>query len=92
MVYFHVNHAKSSFLEMVSSRKFVVSIESMRLFISSTPDFQVLSVNEQQSLFERNLHGIPSLCSNIFFRDIHFLDNPECYSSFITIYGLEIIK
>ncbi len=64
----------------------------MRLFISSTPDFQVLSINEQQSLYERNLLGISSLSSNILFRDTDFLENSICYNSFIQFYGWETIK
>jgi hypothetical protein len=39
---------------------------SMRLFISSTPDFQVLSINEQHSLYERNLLGISAVYRRIF--------------------------
>lgn len=66
--------------------------KSVRLFVSSTPDFQVLSLNEQQSLFERNLLGVSSFCSSIFFRDTHFLENSTCCNSFITVYGLEIVE
>jgi hypothetical protein len=64
---------------------------SMRSFISCTPDFQVLSVNEQQSLFERNLHGISSLCSNIYYRDTNFFENAKCYGSFASTYGSQMI-
>jgi hypothetical protein len=65
---------------------------SMRLFLSSTPDFQVLSINEQQSLLERNLNGITSVCASIFFRDTHFLDNFKCCDSYIALYGLAMVK
>jgi hypothetical protein len=64
----------------------------MRLFVSCILDFQVLSINGQQSLFERNLHDISSFSSNIFFHDTHFFDNAEYCGSFITIYGLKTIK
>ena len=65
---------------------------SMQSFISSTPDFQVLSVKEQQPLLERNLHGISCFSANVFYRDTNFFDNFKCYNSFITVYGEEIIK
>jgi len=64
---------------------------SMRSFVSCTPDFQVLTVNEQQSLFERNLHGISSFCSNIYYRDTNFFENAICYGSFASIYGSQMI-
>jgi hypothetical protein len=65
---------------------------SMRSFFGCTPDFQVLSVNEQQSLFERNLHGISSFCANIYHRDTKFFENAKCYGSFASTYGSEIIE
>jgi len=64
----------------------------MRSFVSCTPDFQVLSVNEQQSLFERNLHGISSFCANIYYRDTKFFENAKCYGSFASTYGSQIIE
>ncbi|CAF0855630.1 unnamed protein product [Adineta steineri] len=63
---------------------------SMESFISCTPDFQVLSVNEQQSLLKRNLHCIGSSCSNFLFRDAHFLNNPDCFQIYRRAYGSEM--
>ena len=68
------------------------SFASMRSFVSSTPDFQVLSINEQQSLFDRNLLGISSVSSNVSFRHVNFLDNSICSNSFTQLYGHETIK
>jgi len=65
---------------------------SMRSFVSCTPDFQVLSVNEQQSLFERILPGISSFCSHIYYRDTNFFENAKCYGSFASTYGSQMIE
>ena len=59
---------------------------SMQSFVSSTPDFQVLGVKEQQSLLQRNLHGISGLSSLVFYRDTDFFDNAKCYQSYRTVY------
>jgi len=65
---------------------------SMQLFVGSTPDFQVLSLNEQRSLFKRNLHGISSFCSHISFRDTNFFENSNCYDGFRRFYSSEVMK
>lgn len=63
----------------------------MRSFINSTPDFQVLTINEQYSLLKRNLNGIVSLYSAVVFRDAGILDNTRCMKSFALIYGSDMI-
>jgi hypothetical protein len=65
---------------------------SIQSFVSSTPDFQVLTVNEQQLLFDRNLHGIGSFYSNLIYRETGLLDNSKCYKSYVDAYGSEIIR
>jgi hypothetical protein len=65
---------------------------SMQSFVQSTPDFQILTVNEQWSLFERNLHGISGLCSSLVFRDTNFFENSECYQSYAVVYGSHVMK
>jgi len=62
---------------------------SLQSFISSTPDFQVLSLNEQQALLKRNLHGMGPFAATIAFRDTNFLRNSKCYSGFTAFYGSE---
>lgn len=64
---------------------------SMRSFISSTPDFQVLTINEQYSLFKRNIIGITSLYSAVVFRDANIINKLSFIKSFASIYGLDII-
>jgi hypothetical protein len=63
----------------------------MRSFVNSIPDFQILTVAEQCSLFDRNLNGIVSLYSAIVFRDAGLINNAHCIQSFASIYGLEMM-
>src|SRR6185503_247435 len=65
---------------------------SMKLFVNSIPDFQILTMNEQRSLFQRNLHGVSAFCGNILLRDTALLDNPKCFDAYVTVYGLEMMK
>ncbi|CAF0719310.1 unnamed protein product [Adineta steineri] len=64
---------------------------SMQSFISSSPDFRVLTVSEQTSLFERNLPGVVAFYSTLFFRHTGILRIPEYFNAFITIYGSDIM-
>ncbi|CAF1213861.1 unnamed protein product [Adineta steineri] len=64
---------------------------SMQSFISSSPDFRVLTLSEQTSLFERNLHGVVAFYSTLFFRHTGILRIPEYFNAFITIYGSDIM-
>ncbi len=73
-------------LEIVS--QMFTSIQS---FISSSPDFRILTINEQTSLFERNLHGIIGFYSILFFRNTNILHNIKCMEAFTTIYGSEMM-
>ena len=62
---------------------------SMQSFIRSSPDFRILTLNEQTSLLERNLHGVTGFYSILFFRDTGILHNTTCMEAFINIYGLD---
>ncbi len=62
----------------------------MRSFITSTPDFQILTTDEQCSLFQRNLNGIVNLYSLVVFRDTNVINNSDCIKSFALICGLEM--
>jgi hypothetical protein len=63
----------------------------MRSFINCTPDFQILTITEQCSLFERNLNGIVNLYSAVVFHDTDVLKSSDCIRSFASIYGLEMM-
>jgi hypothetical protein len=64
---------------------------TMQSFLSSTPDFQILTLSEQSALFERNLYGVASLYSVLLFRDSSIIENKICLESFTKIYGLEMM-
>ncbi|CAF1446303.1 unnamed protein product [Adineta steineri] len=64
---------------------------SMQSFISSSPDFRILTLSEQISLFERNLHCVIAFYSTLFFRHTGILRIPEYLNAFITIYGSDIM-
>ncbi|CAF1179812.1 unnamed protein product [Adineta steineri] len=64
---------------------------SMQSFISSSPDFRVLTLSEQTSLFERNLHGVIAFYSTLFFRHTGILRIPKYLNAFITIYGSDVM-
>ena len=65
---------------------------STNAFLSSTPDFQVLTINEQQALFDRNFHGVLSLFSIIFLRSIGIFQYPTCLEVQKKVYGDEMVK
>ncbi|CAF3498196.1 unnamed protein product [Rotaria sp. Silwood1] len=65
---------------------------SMKSFISSSPDFRILTINEQCSLFERNLHGIVALYSAHYFRTTGIIDTPKCLQAFSIVYGSEMMR
>jgi hypothetical protein len=69
----------------------ILMYKSMESFISSSPDFRVLTVNEQQSLVERNLHGVTALYRSLFFRATGIIDNSRCMEAFGTFYGSEMV-
>jgi hypothetical protein len=64
---------------------------SMQSFVSSAPDFQILTLSEQNSLFKRNLYGVAGLSAVLLFRDSDFIDDIKCLKRFTEIYGSEMI-
>ncbi|CAF1056899.1 unnamed protein product [Rotaria sordida] len=69
-------------------RKIYISIQS---FIISSPDFQILTLNEKTSLIERNLHGIIGFSEISFFRNTGILYNSSCLKAFTTVYGSDMM-
>ena len=64
--------------------------QSMHLFISSSPDFRVLTLAEQSSLYQRNLHTLVSFYSIFALRDV-FVSNHVNYLEVCTaIHGEEM--
>ena len=64
---------------------------AVQSFVSSTPDFQILTTDEQRSLFDRNLNGVSSFGTNLFFRDSNLFDNAQFCTSLITLNGREAV-
>jgi hypothetical protein len=63
----------------------------MQSFIRSSPDFRILTFNEQTSLFDRNLHGVTGFYATLFFRNTNLLQNDRYMDAFINIYGPDIM-
>ncbi|CAF0993244.1 unnamed protein product [Adineta ricciae] len=66
--------------------------ESVILFISSLPDFRILTQNEQISLLNRNLHGVMGFYSTFVFRQIGIFNHANYLNAFEAIYGMNIIS
>lgn len=68
---------------------FYTTVES---FINSTADFRVLTVAEQRSLFQRNLHGLFNYCGTFMLRDAGMFDNQRNENLLVPLYGHEIVQ
>ncbi len=64
---------------------------SIQLFISSLPDFRILTINEQISLFQRNLYSTIGFYCTLFFRNTGIFHNDKFMEAFTTIYGSEMM-
>ncbi|CAF3482076.1 unnamed protein product [Rotaria sp. Silwood1] len=84
---FNMSYNVSDVLEII-----ILMYTSMKSFISSSPDFRILTINEQCSLFERNLHGIVALYSAHYFRTTGIIDTPKCLQAFSIVYGSEMMR
>lgn len=71
---------------------FAAFYTSVQSFIQATADFQVLTIAEQRSLFQRNLHGLFNLCGTFMLRDAGMFDNSKNESLIIPLYGHEIVR
>lgn len=64
---------------------------SMNSFVRSIPDFQILTINEQRSLLERNLQVAVGLDLTLVVRDSCWIDNSTVTIDIASIYGFEDI-
>ena len=64
----------------------------MQSFVRSSPNFRILTVNEQYSLFERNLHSVTSLYGLLALRESGFIDSLRCTEVWSKIYGCDLIE
>ncbi len=77
----------SNILSMFTT--FYTSTES---FIGSSADFQVLTVAEKSSLYQRNLHGVLHLCATFIFRLCGMFDSSKNDKIILSIYGYDIFQ
>jgi hypothetical protein len=64
-----------------------LSIRSMRSFLCSIPDFQILTAAEQCSLLQRNWHAVSGLNFILITRDSDLLDSSRFLSDGAVFYG-----
>lgn len=64
---------------------------SIRYFVTCIPEFQMLVLDEQCSLLERNFNNVINLYSTLIFRQVGVNDNPHLIPSFASIYGSEMM-
>lgn len=62
------------------------------LFISSTPDFKVLTTPEKWSLLQRNMFGLLSIGGMYLMREAGIFDRPENELAVVPLYGNELVQ
>jgi hypothetical protein len=65
---------------------------SLQLFISSTPDFKILTTSEQWCLIQRNLLGLLSIGGIYLMRESGIFDKPENEMAVLPLYGNEVVQ
>ena len=78
----HMQFDVSQSLELIGS-----FYRSLHLFLSSTPDFQILTSAEQRSLFQRNMLGLFSIGTMYMMRESGIFDRPENTQVLVPLYG-----
>ncbi|CAF1016599.1 unnamed protein product [Adineta ricciae] len=64
---------------------------AVELFLRATADFQILTIAEQQSLFQRNLHGLFLLYAISTLRNAGILGNRQNQRIVVPIYGQAVV-
>ena len=64
---------------------------SIQLLIQALPDFRILTIDEQTSLFDRNLHGVVGFYFILFSRQTNIFQNIQYTEAFTSIYGSDIM-
>lgn len=65
---------------------------SARSFINVTADFRVLTVAEQRSLYERNLHGLFNYSGTFMLRESGMFDTVQNENLIIPLYGENVVR
>ncbi len=89
-----INTSASNFqFDLSQSIRMISSfLNSLQLFISSTPDFKVLTPSEQWSLLQRNMLGLLSIGGIYLMRESGIFDKPENEMAVLPLYGNEVIQ
>jgi hypothetical protein len=66
--------------------------DSLHSFISSTPDFQILTPTEQSSLFQRNMLGLLCIGEMYLMRESGIFEKPENEMILLPLYGAEVVQ
>ncbi|CAF1495054.1 unnamed protein product [Adineta ricciae] len=66
--------------------------QSLQSFISSIPDFRILTPTEQCSLFQRNMLGLLCIGGMYFMRELGVFDRPENEMLVLPFYGNELFQ
>ena len=61
-------------------------------FIGSIADFQVLTVAEKSSLYQRNLHGVLNICATFLLRMASMFESPANNHLIVSVYGQDIFE
>jgi hypothetical protein len=61
-------------------------------FVASSPDYKILTLNEQSSLLKRNLNGLFIFCAEIVCRDLQMLENPIWANTLTYTLGSDMIE
>lgn len=61
-------------------------------FVASSPDYKILTIDEQRSLLKRNLNGLFIFCAEIVCRDLKMLDNPTWIHTLTYTLGSDMIE
>ncbi|CAF1015701.1 unnamed protein product [Adineta ricciae] len=67
---------------------FYTAVES---FLHATADFQILTIAEQRSLFQRNLHGVFLFCATSMLRNAGILGNSRNQRIVVPVYGQAVV-
>ncbi|CAF1558902.1 unnamed protein product [Adineta ricciae] len=70
----------------------ILSSLSTRSILNSTPDFRILTVNEQCSLIERNFNGITPLYTTAVLRDLDAIHNYLFMKNLTSMFGIGVVQ
>jgi len=89
-----LNTSASNLQYDVSQSLTIMSLfyNSLQSFVSSIPDFKVLTPTEQSSLFQRNMLGLFCIGGMYLMRESGILDKSENEMILLPLYGIEVLQ